>query len=210
MAICKLQREYRKIMHNLPEHSSGFTLMELMVTVSIAGILLGLAIPSFTPIISSNRLTTYANELVTALNFARSEAIKRGQHVVVRKTEPDWEYGWQVFVDIDRSTTAKENVLDASDIVLRVYSKLPDSFSLRGNNNFTNFIRYQPDGTSHNIGSFVLCDNSDGNDLPEKNTSKLLTVNFSGRVHIGIDADKDGIPEKDNGTEIVSCTLSPF
>lgn len=184
--------------------------MELMVTISIAGILLGLAIPSFTSIISSNRLTTYVNELVTALNLARSEAVKRGQHVVVRKTGTDWEDGWQVFVDIDRSTLAKQNAPDAGDLVLRVYSALPDSYTLRGNNNFINFIRYQPDGTSNNIGSFVLCDNSDNNNLPEKDTSKLLTVNFSGRVHIGLDIDNNGIPEKDDGTEIVSCTDSPF
>ena len=211
MAICKLQREDRKIMHNQPEHSFGFTLMELMVTIAIAGILLGVAIPSFTSIISSNRLTTYANELVTALNLARSEAIKRGQHVVVSKTGTDWEDGWQVFVDIDRSPSSHQNVFNTgTDIVLRVYSALPASYTLRGNNNFTNFIRYQPDGTSNNIGSFVLCDNRDGNNIPEKNTSKLLTVNAAGRLHIGIDADKDGIPEKDDGTEIVSCTVSPF
>jgi type IV fimbrial biogenesis protein FimT len=197
-------------MHNQPEHSSGYTLMELMVTIAIAGILLGVAIPSFTSIISSNRLTTYANELVAALNLARSEAIKRGQQVVVRKTGTDWEDGWQVFVDIDRSTPARENVLDASDIVLRVYSKLPDSYTLRGNNNFTNFIRYQPDGSSNNIGSFVLCNNRDGNNIPEANTSKLLTINSTGRVHIGIDSDNDGIPEKDDGSEIISCTISPF
>ena len=199
-------------MHNQLEHSPGFTLMELMVTIAIAGILLGVAIPSFTSIISSNRLTTYANELVTALNFARSEAIKRGQHVVVRKTGTNWEDGWQIFVDIDRSPSSHQNEFNAgTDIVLRIYSKLPDSFTLRGNNNFTNFIRYQPDGTSNNPGSFVLCNNSDGNNIPiKKNTSKLLTVNFSGRVHIGIDADNDGIPEKDDGTEITSCTVSPF
>ena len=186
--------------------------MELMVTITIAGVLLSIAIPNFTSVISSNRLTTYANELVTALNFARSEAIKRGQHVVVRKTGTNWEDGWQIFVDIDRSPSSHQNEFNAgTDIVLRIYSKLPDSFTLRGNNNFTNFIRYQPDGTSNNPGSFVLCNNSDGNNIPiKKNTSKLLTVNFSGRVHIGMDADNDGIPEKDDGTEITSCTVSPF
>ena len=199
-------------MYNSPEVSTGYTLLELMVTVTIAGILMGVAVPSFTSIISSNRLTTYANELVTALNFARSEAIKRGQDVVVRKTGTNWEDGWQVFVDIDRSTPAKQNVLDAGDIVLRIYSKLSDSFTLRGNNNFTNFIRYQPDGTSSNIGSFVICDNSDGNNIPEAYTSKLITVNILGRPHLGIDSNLNHIPEKDGllVTDIVSCTVSPF
>ena len=187
--------------------------MELMVTITIASILLSIAIPSFTSIISSNRLTTYANELVTALNLARSEAIKRGQHVVVRKTGTNWEDGWQVFVDIDRSPSSHQNEFNTgTDIVLRVYSKLPDSYTLRGNNNFTNFIRYQPDGTSNNIGSFVLCDNSDNNDIPEAYTSKLITVNVLGRPHLGIDSNLNHIPEKDGlpVTDIVSCTVSPF
>lgn len=197
-------------MHNPPNYIKGFTLLELMVTVAIASVLVGIAIPSFTSLISSNRLTTYANELVTTLNLARSEAVKRGQHVVVLKTGVNWEKGWQLFVDIDRSTTAKQNVLDASDIVLKTYSALPTFYTLRGNNNFTNFIRYQPDGSSNNIGSFVLCDNHDGSNIPKENTSKLVTVNSAGRLHMGIDANKNGIPEKDDGTEISSCTVSPF
>ena len=215
MAICKLQRGYRKIMHNLPEHSSGYTLIELMATVTIAGILLGVAIPSFTSIISSNRLTTYANELVTALNLARSEAIKRGGFVTVRKVDnysftnlgadANWENGWDVFTDIDN-----DGKFETGDVLIRTYAPLPSSYTLRGNNNFANFIRYKSDGTSNNIGSFVLCNNSDGNSIPEANTSKLLTIISTGRVHIGIDSDNDGIPEKDNGTEITSCTVSPF
>jgi len=188
-------------MHNQPEHDTGFTLIELMVTIAIAGILIGIAIPSFTSIITSNRLTTSANELVTALNFARSEAVKRGQQVVVRKTGAEWENGWQVFVDIDRSTLAKENVLDAgTDIVLRVYSPLKESYTLRGNNNFTNFIRYTPMGVSSNPGSFVICSGS------SLSGAKLIIINGMGRVRIAPDADHDGIPEKEDGNEITSCT----
>jgi prepilin-type N-terminal cleavage/methylation domain-containing protein len=67
--------EWDEIMHNKSEYNSGFTLMELMVTIAIAAILVGTAIPSFTSTITNNRLTTSANELVTALNLARSEAV---------------------------------------------------------------------------------------------------------------------------------------
>ena len=188
-------------MKNQPAHSSGFTLIELMITIIIAAILLSIAIPSFTDTIAANRLTTNANELVTALNLARSEAVKRGQQVVVRKTGANWENGWQVFVDIDRSTAAKQNIFDAgTDIELRVYSALPGSYTLRGNNNFVNFIRYQPDGQSSNFGSFALCNGGNITD------AKLIIVNAVGRVRQGADADHDAIPEKDDGTEISSCT----
>ncbi len=197
-------------MQNVPRCPLAFTLLELLITLSIALFLLGLTIPSFNRLMSTNRLTSYVNEWITDLNYARSEAIKRGQQVVLRKTFLQWEQGWQVFVDIDRSTSTHENVLDSVDILLRVHSTLPVTFTLRGNNNFTNFIRFRPDGTSSNFGSFVICDNRDGDNLPQSNTSRLVTVNAAGRIHLGIDANHNGIPERDDGSEIVSCTVSPF
>jgi len=202
-------------MHKNSIKSLGFTLMELMVTLSIAAIVMSIGIPSFNSTLRSNRLTAAANQLVTSLNLARSEAVKRAQPVVVRKTDAEWESGWQVFVDVDRSSAAVTNVFNdngdttlceaGEDCVLRIYEPLPATFTLRGNINFTNFIRYQPDGDSNNFGSFVICDNRDGNGIPEPNTSRLVTVNALGRLHMGIDNDHDGIPEKDDGTEINSC-----
>ena len=164
-------------MQNVPSYPLAFTLLELLITLSIGLVLFGLAMPSFNTLLSTNRLTTSINEWVTDLNYARSEAIKRGQQVVLRKTFLQWEQGWQIFVDIDRSTSAHKNVLDTTDILLRVHSALPANFTLRGNKNFTNFIRFKSDGTSSNFGSFVICDNRDGDNLPKSYTSRLVTVN---------------------------------
>ncbi len=197
-------------MQNVPSYPLAFTLLELLITLSIGLVLFGLAMPSFNTLLSTNRLTTSINEWVTDLNYARSEAIKRGQQVVLRKTFLQWEQGWQIFVDIDRSTSAHKNVLDTTDILLRVHSALPATFTLRGNKNFTNFIRFKSDGTSSSFGSFVICDNRDGDNLPKSYTSRLVTVNAAGRIHLGIDANHNGIPERDDGSEIVSCTISPF
>ena len=172
---------------------NGFTLLELMVTI---------AIPGFSQIIRNNRLTTNINKLFASLNFARSEAIKRNYAVSVRKRGTYWESGWIVFADINGN-----GVRNIGDTLLREHDAMPKSFTLRATG--INRVTYRASGISSN-SSFVLCDNSDGNNIPESNTSKLMIINTVGRVRMGKDDDKNGIQEKFDGTEITSCTVSPF
>jgi type IV fimbrial biogenesis protein FimT len=194
---------------------SGFTLVELMITVSIAGILMAMAIPSFNSTIRSHRLTTYSNQLVTSLNVARSEAVKRGISVTVRKVDSNsstnlgasatWDDGWDIFTDADG-----DGIFDAGDdVLIKTNPAFHTAFSLRGNN-FSNFIRFSPSGQSNTNGSFVICDNSDNNGLPEANTARLIIVNSVGRVRMGLDANNDGIPNTDTtasaASNITSCT----
>lgn len=204
---------YCKIMRNQSEYNTGFTLLELIITIAIVGILVGVAIPSFTSIITSNRLTAYANELVTTLNLARNEAVKRGISVTVRKVDDNsftnkgaganWEDGWDIFTDAD-----SDGNFETGDVLIRTYDPLKFSYTLRGNN-FSNFIRFASSGQSNTNGSFVICDNSDGNNVPEANTSKLIIVNSVGRGRMGLDSNNDGIPNTDTtataASNITSC-----
>lgn len=66
---------------------AGFTLMELMLTIGLAAVLFGLAIPSFRGIIANNQLVTQTNDLITAVTLARSEAIKRNSTVTFCRVE---------------------------------------------------------------------------------------------------------------------------
>ncbi|UCH54408.1 MAG: GspH/FimT family pseudopilin, partial [Pseudomonadota bacterium] len=59
----------------------GFTLIELIVTIAIVGILLAWAIPNFRTLIMNQRLATSANDFIADTSFARSEAVKRGGNV---------------------------------------------------------------------------------------------------------------------------------
>lgn len=77
----------------------GFTLLELMVTIAVLAIITTLGVPSFRELIQNNRVTTQANELVTALNFARAEAVKRGRPVGVTVAQAD--PGWTATVFLD-------------------------------------------------------------------------------------------------------------
>lgn len=193
--------------------SPGFTLVELLVTVSIAGILVAVGIPSFISTISGNRLTTYANEFVTSLNLAHSEAVKRGASVTVRKVDnnsstkkaadANWEDGWDIFTDAD-----KDGNFEAGDVLIKTHSSLQPTYTLRGNN-FSNYILFTSSGQSNTNGSFVICDNGDGLGVPKANTSKLIIVNSAGRIRMGLDANDDNIPNTDTtataASNITSC-----
>lgn len=71
--------------------SQGFTLVELMVAVALLAILLGLAVPSFQTTIARNRLSTQANELLSALQASRSEALRRNRTVRFCTTATNWQ-----------------------------------------------------------------------------------------------------------------------
>ena len=64
-----------------PTRSSGFTLLELMTTLAIGALLLAIAVPSFRTMTLNSRLTAQVNDLVSAVNIARSEAIKRNANI---------------------------------------------------------------------------------------------------------------------------------
>lgn len=107
--------------------SKGFTLIEIMVVVAIMAILLALAAPSFTTMIESWRVKQTAESLRSTLYYARSEAIKRGGNITVRKHPTGtngcplgvganaWDCGWFVFADTNNngSLSAGEEVLQS-------------------------------------------------------------------------------------------------
>ena len=183
---------------------NGFTLIELMVALAIAAVLMMLAAPSFTNTIERNQLSTKINELVSTLQYARSESVKRGKQITVCESingtscggAAGYEDGWIIFIDEDADL-----VFDAGEELLKVHEDL-EGFTLRGNNSFDDVISYIPTGatTSANPGHFVLCKNND------TSKSRAMFILTTGRLRLAQDTNYDGIPEDDSGTNITTCT----
>jgi len=146
-------------MKNSDNNNSGFTLLELLITISIVGILTSLAAPSFSTFIQDRKLEAILNDFRSGLVMTRSESVKRGQRTVICASSNGtscngsaWTEGWLSFVDDDADDTK-----DASEEILLVGSALESDFSLLGSVDVTDAIRYEPDGESLETGAVTLC-----------------------------------------------------
>ncbi len=72
----------------------GFTIVELMVTLAVAAVLMGIAVPAFTDFVRQRNMASRNNDMVLALTYARSEAVRRGQVVSVQAIAPDDDDEW--------------------------------------------------------------------------------------------------------------------
>ncbi|HJU38117.1 MAG TPA: GspH/FimT family pseudopilin [Tahibacter sp.] len=97
--------------------ASGFSLIEMITVLAVAAILVGVALPNFREFARRSNVTEMNNNLITAINLARAEAVKRGRQVAVVATSggSDWSSGWTVIVD----DNGNGNFADASDSKLQ-------------------------------------------------------------------------------------------
>ncbi len=79
--------------------SNGFTLIEMLVVITLVGVLLMIAVPSLRSLILNQGIKTASYDLFAALQLARSEAIKRNDNTVLKagaSSDGAWTAGWRV------------------------------------------------------------------------------------------------------------------
>jgi len=151
----------------------GFTLIELVMTIAILGILLTIGIPSFRELTTRNRITTQANEFMADIAHARAEAVRRNTRVTICKsndgancvTSANWQEGWIIFTDPSgygtyTSTSADEKLLRVHGPLSGTSTLVPALFDNAGN-----YFQFSPSGqaigvsggTPSTMGTFVLC-----------------------------------------------------
>ncbi|WP_405239320.1 GspH/FimT family pseudopilin [Lentisalinibacter orientalis] len=152
----------------------GYSLYELLVTLSVATILIVIGAPPLGSLIARNQLTAEINALHHALHFGRQEAIKRRLNLVLCQSADgsrctgaaDWGGGWMLFVDDDDDGRA-----DPGEAVLRRH-RPADAVNI-----ITNRHRYTLRGVRkrNTNGTFLVCD--DAGRVP----ARALIVSYTGR-----------------------------
>lgn len=95
---------------------AGFTLIELVVTLTVAAILVAIGLPAFSSFIVSQRIKTASFDVVSSLTFARSEALKSNAAVTVAPVGGNWAAGWQVTRTADSSVVKAQGATDKVSI----------------------------------------------------------------------------------------------
>ena len=133
-------------------YSRGMTLIELMIVIIILAVVIAIAAPSFTQVIKTNRMRTETNKLVAALNYAKSEAVKRNTVVTLCASSTgnsctgNLQEGWLIHTGTPASP-------------LRVSEGLASRYTITNNVGVpaTGNIAFSPDGSTPDDQILLVC-----------------------------------------------------
>jgi len=197
-------------MINMNRKKSGFTILELLITLAVLSIVLTIAIPSFQSTIEKNSVSASASEFAASLRLARTEAIKRGRSVAVCPSNDQatcsgiWANGWLVFED----TNGNQLYNAITEEMIQIHGELgsdnilewSDSGSTIWDNDIDTIIQYNSRGLiTTPSGTFKVCSRSRKNEW-----ARSLVVGLVGSIRYGIDSNNDNIFEDESGNNL-SC-----
>mgnify|MGYP000082488416 FL=1 len=178
----------------------GFTLLELMVSLSVTSILAAIAVPNFNDFIIKMRVDNEISQLHRILLMTRNAAINSGKKAIICPLNEafnctvQWQNKLSVFVDENDN-----KLFDINEKIILIREAIsPDDKLVYGNTR--NKITFKPTGSLSGLanGTFRYCPK--GYD----NLARGIVVARSGRLYQSSDVDNDGIDEN-RGNKEISC-----
>lgn len=150
------------------QQQKAFTLLELMMVTAILAIIASFSVPAFNRMIDDNRLSQFGSDLSWTMLYARSEAIKRNQNIVIEKIGTDWSTGWRV--------TLAGNALEVFEANGDINPSGPDT------------ITFLPNGRPQMTGADFFVLKIDDSKAP----MRCVFINQTGMATVLVDRDDDG------------------
>ena len=158
--------------------TTGFSIIELLVTIAVGSIMLTVAAPSFTNLYKSSSITSQTNSLSTALQYAHDQATKLpvGSTAVdvIPNAANDWSQGWVVQI--------------RGGVTLRTYPAAPRNVTMVGDVTGNGTIAFNapfgypdPTGNANGTATITICDNDRVGE-----TGRQLNVNRTGRISLNL------------------------
>lgn len=182
------------------KHEKAFSLLELLVCISILGILLSLSAPSLTAFAEKTMTTQSAKRFQHAISLARATAITRNTIMTFCKSDNglqcqgQWQQGSIVFAD----NNGNGKVDEEDNIILRLNPETNRVTILWRAFQNKPHLQINPRGTTqYQNGNFTFCPFN-----KDLHLAHQLIVNTAGRVRVAIDRDGDGIKERSDGSPL--------
>lgn len=177
------------------KYQQGFTLTELLITITIAGIILAIAVPSLNNFIVKMRIDNHINQLSRLVLTARNSAINTEQNVTLcplnanNVCSNNWQNELSVFIDLDNDGIYEPTlptvppVPTESIVTVKSATIAGDTISYAGQNR----VSFAATGTLSSIPSiFIYCPASD------TSLARAIVLSLSGRAYISADLNGDG------------------